>query len=377
MKLNVENCIGCGVCAAVCPKQCISIQENKKGFFVPKIETTSCIDCDLCKKKCPVQEEHSATWDPKIFFALNRDTEVRFSSSSGGVFSEIAERVLREGGVCFGVDFECEDKQAKYVEIRSKDELYKLRKSKYVQANPNNILPQVKKCLEEKIPVLFSGTPCMVYALKTFLGKAYDNLITCDFICHGVPSAGVFKDYLCLLEKRYKSKVVSVDFRPKTYGWSKYSLRVGFENGKIYDKLMMLDPYFKAFMVDNIILNDGCYSCRYILTKYSDITLADFWGYQSINGELNDEKGLSLVFANTPRGLALFKQLEGIVAQEIPKESVAYIFNKQIYGKKMLAKQEAFFNEYTKEKFKKCLEKYTAHPNWKERVKYYIRKILR
>ena len=377
MRANVNKCIGCGACEAACPKGCIAMQQNEKGFFVANINEATCINCGLCDKICPLQDKNNSVWEPKIFFAVNKDTEIRVNSSSGGVFSEVAMRVLQNGGVCFGVDFECASHEAKYVEISTIDSLGKLRKSKYVQANPNAVLPIVKKRLEDNIPVLFSGTPCMVHALKKYLKKEYSNLITCDFICHGVPSAGVLKDYLKVLEKKYKGRVASVDFRPKTYGWSNHSLKVTFDNGKTSDKLMMFDPYFKAFMADNVILNDACYHCNYIQTKYSDITLADFWGYRRINAELNDGKGLSLVFANTEKGQQYLVEADNLALQEIPKESVRYIFDKKEYGEAGSRKQEAFFKDYTEKKVLQCIEKHTAHPAWKEKLKYFIKKALR
>lgn len=362
MRIENNRCVGCGACRAVCPRECISIIQNEKGFFVPYIKVEECINCSMCRNVCPMEQKNQCTWEPrKIYYGKHKERDVIKNSSSGGAFTGLACKAIESKGAVFGVEFDVKSKKARYTWVETEQDLKALYKSKYVQADPNDVFKEVQKKLKEGMEVIFSGTPCSVHGLKMYLKEEYTNLVTMDFICHGTPSPMVLGDYLAWLSKKYKSEIVSVDFRPKTYGWGGHSLQIKFSSGHVQDKKMMSDPFFKAFMSDNMILNDACYECAYIKGHVADITLADFWGYKAVMNN-TDEEGLSLVFCNTQKGLQYLENCNELQLTEVKKEKLGYIFNKKQYGKDMLARQECFFKSYSRRKVVRCIEKHTKTP---------------
>ncbi len=373
MEIKDNKCIGCGACGAICPTECITIIQNDKGFYVPGIDGEKCIDCFSCQKVCPMEQESRYIWEPqKIYYGKHKQKNVIMNSSSGGAFSALACRALERKGFVFGVEFDAKSKKARYTWVKTEQDLKALCKSKYVQADPNDVFKEVRKKLKEGIEVVFSGTPCSVHGLKMYLKEDYQNLLTIDFICHGTPSPMILEDYLTVLNKKYKSEIVNIDFRPKTYGWGEHSLKIEFSNGYVQDKKMMSDSFFKAFMSDNMILNDACYECSYITGHVADITLADFWGYKAVMQETDDE-GLSLVFCNTDKGLQYLEKCESMTLNEIDKTELSYIFNKKNYGKEALARQERFFKDYSGEKVEKHIEKHTKTPKMIVLFKCFLR----
>ena len=192
-KLNKNNCTGCRMCEQICPVNAIKMIENKEGFIEPVIDKTKCINCGLCSKRCPqLNEIKREDYKMEVYAAKNKNIEEQKSSSSGGVFSVLANYVLENNGIVFGCAFN-DNLIAEHIGIEDKNELYKLRGSKYVQSNTKNTFKDVKENLENSRMVLYSGTPCQIAGLKQFLGKEYDNLYTVDLVCHGVPSPKLFK----------------------------------------------------------------------------------------------------------------------------------------------------------------------------------------
>ncbi len=358
-EFNQQHCLGCGACCSICPKECLEIKKNKKGFFSAYIHSEKCIECHLCENVCPINKDEKSIWNPlKIYYGKYKDNNVVMKSSSGGAFTAFAEEIIKQGGMVYGVEFDITNKMAKYVAVKDCGELFRICKSKYVQANIEKVFKDVQENLKQGQKVVFSGTPCAVHGLHTFLKSEYENLYTIDFVCHGAPSPKVLNDYLVSLEKKYGSKILRIDFRPKTYGWAKHSLKIEFENGKIQDKRMMLDPFFKAFMSDNMILNDPCYECSYITRHISDITLADFWGYKLVE-DYYDEEGISLIFCNSVRGMQLFENINKLSVKEVSKDKLSYIFDKKAYSKEYYERQKKFFLNYDEYNVEKCIEKHT------------------
>ncbi len=290
--------------------------QDRKGFLYPKVNIGNCIECGLCEKTCPVIHEGYERKPEHVYAIKTKDEKIRLSSSSGGVFSFLAEQVLKEGGVVFGAAFD-EQWNVRHVCITNADDLEKLRGSKYVQSNIGNTFSETKKFLQEGIPVLFSGTPCQIAGLKLFLKKEYGNLTTVDFVCHGVPNPRIWQEYLkeeaahflnSLGYKTYPSSldpmslIKSISFRDKPNGWKQFhfsiELSITSEDGKENSILSSRDvwehPYMLLFLKD-YILRPSCHHCHFRCGKgMADYTMADYWGIERFYPDFFDDHGVSL-----------------------------------------------------------------------------------
>lgn len=308
--LTEKLCTGCTACYTVCPVRAISMVQDEFGAKYPKIDEGKCIHCSLCEKSCPVLQtktaKKAASSILEVYAIQATDNSLRDSSSSGGLFSILAAAVLRQNGVVVGCAMTDDCAGAHHIIIDNEDDLLLLRGSKYIQSDMDNTLEQTVDFIRRGRLVLFSGTPCQVAGLHHALGeKRYDNIITVDFICHGVPVPFVWKKYLNEKEKEYKAKAKSVSFRNKKNGWKTYTLVVDFQNGLQYASKITEDPYLRGF-INNAYLRNSCYYCRMKdQAYYSDITIADFWGVNPCIREMNDNKGTSLAIVHTPKALTL------------------------------------------------------------------------
>ncbi len=328
-----KDCCGCSACVQICPKDCIRLAEDEEGFLYPHVDRNSCIGCGLCEKVCPVINAGGSREPLSCYAAKNRDERIRMESSSGGIFTLLAENIVDEGGVVFGARF---DDKWEVVHDFSETSagLAAFRGSKYVQSRIGNTFRQAESFLKEGRKVLFSGTPCQIKALKLYLRKDYDNLLTVDFICHGVPSPGVWRQYLDETfrkpdrrDGRRKNTVLSspedipvitgISFRDKQSGWKKYSFVVrGKSAGQTGKNTVLLSDmhqnnvYMKAFLSD-LILRPSCYDCRAKGGRSgSDITIADFWGIQNVLPEFDDDKGVNAVMINSGNGEKILSGLK-------------------------------------------------------------------
>lgn len=300
-----HKCCGCTACVSVCPKKCISLSEDTEGFLYPVVDSVKCIDCGLCEQVCPVLRPVKNETEPLVYAAINNDESVRLQSSSGGVFTLLAESVLDRGGVVFGA---CFDPNWNVVHdyTETKEGLTRFRGSKYVQSHVGICFTQVKTFLDSGREVLFSGTPCQVAGLKNYLRKPYSNLFTVDLVCHGVPSPEVWRRYLqeavCRVYGIKKKNVINlgeyisdISFRAKDKGWKKYNIKIIFCNGKVEMMPFFENPYMNVFLSD-LSLRPSCYACPTKLHHaQSDITLADFWGVNEIKPDIDDDKGCGLI----------------------------------------------------------------------------------
>ena len=309
-----DLCTGCSACAQSCPKFCIKMQPDKDGFLRPVIDENLCITCGKCKKICPVN--HPPKDDnviPQAFAAKYLNDAVREASSSGGIFSALAEKVLQYGGAVIGAGFDAEFNVVHKVCTESIF-LDELRRSKYVQSNVNEMFLEAFKRLENGQIVLFCGTPCQIGGLKAFLEKEYANLYLVDFVCHGVPSPKVWKKYLSFREQDAGEKIQHVNFRSKISGWCNYSMLMEFSNEKKYIGNVREDLYLRSFVM-NMDLRPSCNQCMFKqVHRQADLTLADFWGIKDIEPSLDDDKGVSLVLLNTDKGRKLFESLESVLS---------------------------------------------------------------
>ena len=305
-------CTGCTACMACCPVKAISMQYDDEGFIYPIIENEKCIDCSLCTKTCPsLKNELRNTDTPDCFAAWALDKKVPVKSSSGGIFSLLAEKTLQKGGIVVGAAYKDDFHGVHHVIVESINDLQKLCNAKYVQSELGNIFSQIKAYLDEGEKVLFSGTPCQVAGLYSFLGKRYDGLSTVDVICHGVPSPGMFSTFIDEMEEEFGAPVVAINMRDKTKGYWGLSTGIEFENGKKY-LVENNDCAWKTAFLKHYSLRPVCHNCKYCSTnRYGDITLGDFWGIGDIDQNLFRKEGNSMVLVNSRKGAQLWKQIDG------------------------------------------------------------------
>ena len=307
---NKNECCGCGACSQICPKQCIEMKPDTEGFLYPVVNKDACINCGLCEKSCPILNTRSEnTARQNAFIAFHRDEHVRMSSSSGGIFSALAENTMQHGGIVFGAAFD-KDFLVHHIGVERLEELEKLCGSKYLQSRTELCYLEAKAALEEERPVLYSGTGCQIAGLKSFLGKDYPNLLTVDIVCHGVPTPKLWKRYLNDQEKKRGSLVKQVCFRQKDTGWRSFSLKLTFHNDLTYQKAFK-DDHFMQMFLRNICLRPSCYTCKF-KTVYSkaDLTLGDCWGIEKYRPDLDDDKGLSVIIVHTDKGEEALKQAD-------------------------------------------------------------------
>lgn len=305
--VDYKTCTGCAACMNLCPKAAISMKENGEGFLYPVIDDNKCIHCGLCYKKCPAIDYKFNTPLMPECYAVWAEKDIREKSSSGGMFTVLALDVLDKKGVVIGAAWN--DKfHVEHIIIDSEKELYRLRSSKYIQSYiSDTLLQQVKCMLEAGRYVLFSGCPCQVAGLKNFLGRDYDNLLTVDVVCHGVPSPLALDIFVS--EVANGRKIKRIDFRDKKYfGWQTITA-FEFESGENYVKNYAESPWHKAF-ANGIFLRECCAQCKYAKTqRVGDITLGDFWQIHKIEPKCNDWRGTGLVLLNTKKGALIFNQL--------------------------------------------------------------------
>ena len=304
-------CCGCGACANVCPYHAITLQPDEEGFAYPVVDAGKCAECGLCLTTCPVISGGFACCDqtPEAFAAKNKNNAVRLSSSSGGIFTLLAEYVLKKRGVVFGAALNG-NMEVTHRYTEDTDGMAQFRGSKYVQSSVEQSYPQVREFLENGRIVLFSGTPCQIAGLKQYLRKEYTQLICVDIACHGVPSPLVWKAYLKEMEKQGGNQICGTHFRDKTNGWNNFSMKLLFKDGGYILSGKDQDPYLKAFLA-NYDLRPSCYKCAFKQhNSGADITLADFWGIDHILPELDDDKGISLVLVNSEKGRMILKDIQ-------------------------------------------------------------------
>lgn len=323
--LEKSKCTGCGLCKNICPFDAIEMQPDEEGFLRPHI-TDKCTGCGLCAKKCPaISKILNVNKSFKAFAVWSKDP-LREKGSSGGIFPALAEYVISKGGVVFGAGFEEGCRKLVHMKAETKEELEKLYKSKYVQCDTAFVYKEVKENLENQKLVLFSGCPCQVDALKTFLGKDYDNLYTVDILCHGAPSPLAYNKFLDEVSKG--KKITKVDFRDKKPGWGTL-IRVDFEDGSLHHDLYN-GNYFRAFL-SGIAMRESCYTCPYSQeNRPGDLTIGDFWGVSEFKENWNDKKGTSIVLTNNPHGEEILQLISKLTSriEKVPYQKVIEICKK-------------------------------------------------
>lgn len=308
--IDKTKCCGCSACVNACPKQCITMEQDEEGFLYPKVNESDCVNCGLCDSVCPFEKTEPARLLKPISYAVKiKDSETREKSSSGGVFSVLANAILSQNGVVYGAAMSGDNKSVRHIRVDSNDGLEVLRTSKYLQSETTDVYKQVLKDLNVGKKVLFSGVPCQINGLRLFLRKEYENLICIEVICHGVPSPALWKKYVEYLENKYKSDVQRVNFRSKKHGWKNFGLEVKGDITTQY-KSIEDDPYMKMFLRD-YCLRPSCYDCNAKkLESMADLTIADFWGISNVIPKFNDDRGVSLVLLQSQKGINIFNDVK-------------------------------------------------------------------
>lgn len=324
-----SKCNGCYACTNTCPKNCIKMVSDNEGFWYPLVDKDKCIDCGMCEKVCPIIHK----WHPDeirkttALAAINLNEKIRLKSSSGGIFTLIAEKIISQGGVVFGAAFANDFKSVHHICVDNVTDLEKLRGSKYVQSMIGDAYKQAKYFLENGRKVLFTGTPCQIGGLYSYLQKPYDTLYTQDIICHGVPSPMVWEKYVEERERKSNSQTQRMFFRHKKYGWKTYAVLFEFSNNTAYVKNLREDSFMRAFL-SNACLRPSCYNCSFkSIKRQADITLADFWGIQNVLPEMDDDKGTSLVLIHSEKVQKLMESIQSISHTECVSEEVVTKFN--------------------------------------------------
>ena len=309
--IGTEKCTGCFGCYNACPKKAIQMKLDRSGFLTPIIDKDLCNNCGICNKYCPVINNFTNhIINPKVFASRAKDERSLLKSSSGGVFGELAKYFLKEGGIIYGAGFDPEF-NLHHLEIKKISDLPRIQGSKYIQSSIDlSYRESINNLLKNK-KVLFCGTPCQIASLNLFIKKLepslQKNILTCDVVCHGVPSVIIFKRYINRLQKKYKSRINNISFRSKKNGWRNFSMEIRFDNlNKKYLKCHRVDPFMQEFLSNNY-LRRSCYDCEFSrLPRYGDITLGDLWGAKS--GFYNP-KGVSFISINSKKGEETIKKL--------------------------------------------------------------------
>ena len=307
-----SKCCGCGACLQKCPKNAITLEYDHEGFWYPFVDLDKCVDCGLCIKVCHLLKNNYNPNDTETkasYCAYNKSDEILKDSSSGGIFWLLVEYALSKGGVVYGAvaeGFNVFHRRGETVE-----ECAAFRKSKYLQSDTKNTYIEALTDLKAGRLVLYSGTPCQIAGLYSFLEKKYDNLITCEVVCHGVPSRAAFNKWLEeLTQKNNGVRPVSMVWRDKEQGWGPNRITYSFENGRTWTCTSKENLFQKGFL-HNLYLRLSCYECKYArLPRVADVSLADFWGYDGKLKEKNHNKGLSIVILSTDAGVAIFNEIK-------------------------------------------------------------------
>lgn len=366
---NDTDCTGCSACSTVCPKNAISMKMDNCGFWRPVINNDLCINCNSCNRVCPVNEAPQVSGPTKAFAYQNNDV-VRFNSTSGGFFNAIATKILNEGGAVCGAAFK-DRMRLEHTFVETVKQLDPLQRSKYVQSSLDGVFEKIKRYLDDGRKVLFVGMGCQAAALRKFIGY-HDNLIIVDLVCYGVPSSGMFEDWIKYLEEKY-GKVTDVRFRDKSYGYASPNVKVTFENGKYIESCRDSNMYTNMFF-RHLSIRECCYSCHFkTVDRSSDITLGDLWIVGGINGVQDDNKGTTAVLSHTLKGEALCRDL---CQTEILTEKVVKGDAKKLTECVAPANNaKPFWGKYCEDGFLRTIDLYEKDC-MKSRLKYFIKGLM-
>lgn len=368
-----ELCCGCNGCKEICPKNCISMIEDKEGFIYPHINLELCINCNMCKKVCPMIDANDIfNKNLHAYAAFNNNDDIRLNSTSGGIFTELAEYVLKENGVIIGAKYD-KDMEVIHGFASSREEYEQLRGSKYVRSNIEGIYCEIREVLKKGTIILFIGTPCEIAGIKKYLRKDYDNLILCDIVCHSNPSPKVFRKYIEHLEHKNDSKIVNIVLRNKEKGWHNPTVKVRFENKSEFSEDYYKNYYIQGFGM-GLFSRPCCHECPFTGTdRVGDITIGDFWGIDKFDKTMDDNKGTSLLLLNSLKAERIFDKIKvNLKYKEVNIES-AFKYNHKKPSVPDI-NRDKFFRELDDTEFGILMDRYMRTDKLKTKLGKYIPK---
>ena len=367
--INIEQkpeCCGCNACGDICPKQAISFVTDEEGFWYPQIDKSKCVDCGLCEKVCPMlhvdELRERNTAQPVCYEGQHKNIEVVFASTSGGMFTALADAAYRKKGYVGGAVHN-EDFSVSQFISNDRQDLQRLRRSKDLQSNSEGFFQAVRKAVQTGEQVLVCGVPCQMAALRSFLQKDYENLVIVDLICLGVNSPKVWRKYLDYIEKKYGAKIIDTENKNKEYGWRNLTQKFLLENGEEIFDTCDNSLFTKGFIGSRLYCRPSCYACKFKgFPRLADITIGDYWGKEKHSDMQDDNLGTSVILVNTSKGATYFEQVKKrIHCNEIPLEWI-------VQGNPALVKpitpnininRKEFFCELEREPFPQVVEKYS------------------
>ena len=386
---NKKDCCGCNACGDSCAKQAISFKVDIEGFWYPEVNKDLCNGCGRCEQVCPMLNLDKAKsfnqHSPRVYGGYHKNIAIRFDSTSGGVFSALANAMYKQGGYVSGAVFNDDWSVSNYISNDKKD-LARLRSSKYVESYAEGLYKEIRRLLIAGEKVLACGSPCQMAGLRTFLGKDYENLIIVDFICRATNSPKAYRKYLEYLEETHGGKITYIKAKNKDHGWRSLARKVVFDNGKVYYGEGHDDHYRRGYH-GNYFERPSCYECKFKgLPRIADISLADFWGIEKIDPSIDGNLGTSMIMVNTDKGDRFLQSCKSkMVLKEFPMD-VAFRGNySTIYGNCCLQPdaldRDAMFRDMDLMRFDKLAEKYFPITNpgksdIKQLVKIVIRRFL-
>ena len=384
------DCCGCNACADACHVGAITFQVDHEGFWYPIIDENVCTDCHLCEKVCPMINidnlKHNDFNHPKVYGCYHKDIVIRFDSTSGGLFSALAQEMYRQKGYVGGAIY-TNNFDVKNFISNDKRDLKRLRSSKYLQSNAEGLYRKVKELLLSGEKVLVCGSPCQMAALRCYLHKDYENLIIVDFVCRATNSPKVFHKYIESLEARYGAKIVSIKDKNKDHGWHSLARKITFDDGQVYYGESHVDDYRRGYHM-NVYERPSCYDCKFKgLPRMSDITLADFWGLQQIDPSMDKNLGTSLVLVNSKKGDAFFNLIKPkLVLKEYSLQQALHGNRFPIMGGHLPypknINRDEFFRSLDEMPFDQCAAKFFPYskpgrPSTKQKLKNILRELWR
>ena len=385
-----RDCCGCNACGDVCAHEAITFKTDHEGFWYPEVDKDKCTDCHLCEKVCPMlhisELKHNDFDTPKVYGCYHNDIVIRFDSTSGGLFSALAQEMYKQKGYVGGAIYADTFDVVNFISNDKKD-LKRLRSSKYLQSNAEGLYRRIKELLQAGEKVLACGSPCQMAALRSYLRKDYDNLLIVDFVCRATNSPKVFHKYLESLEARYGAKIVAVKDKNKDHGWHSLARKITFDDGQVYYGESHVDDYRRGYHM-NVYERPSCYDCKFKgMPRMSDITLADFWGLDKVDPSMDKNLGTSLVLINSKKGESFFEKIKSKL------EIKEYTLDQALYGNRFPImggpmdypkniNRDEFFADLDKMPFDQCAAKYFPYaedgkPSVKRKLKNILREIYR
>ena len=378
--INIEDpktCCGCGACVNACPCDAISMKEDESGFNYPIVDTARCVKCGLCRDVCVFCDKGvGANGMPEVYAAATKNRDILIESSSGGIFTELAEAIIDKGGAVFGAAW-AEDMSLRHVCVENKNDLKKMRGSKYVQSSADYTYRRAKDLLDAGRYVCYSGTPCQIAGLKAFLKKDYEKLLTLDIICHGVPSQKMLKDDLAYVSGKKGINIKDVRFRDKKYGWGvKGSIKSDGTSMK-YDSGN--SPYYFYFL-NGEIYRESCYNCRFPSEgRQGDITLGDYWGIgrelAKKMGDVDLDKGVSCILVNSEMGKYWMSAIKNKLLIALSERKDAERRNKQLTAASVpMPEHNSLSSMYREKGYEAYL--YWYKKNYKKHIIRFVKELI-